>query len=312
MYDNPMEALASIIRNFIREPDARMIDLDLANIEGRVAGWLAGDEVLLDEFRAGLDVYKVMASSIYGVDINEVDADQRMTGKVAVLSCGYGTGWRKFQDMALAYGHELDDATCRLTVYKYRKARRPIVQAWQDFGDAAIAALRNPGESYFAGEHVRFKYGRIGGFPALIMTLPSGRSLIYPEPQLISKEITADILVEADDGAIIMEERQFSATSINFYGQQQGKTVWGRIETHGSKLFENACQAVAGDFLVHGLLDARAAGFRVTMVVHDQALCPWQYTGADKEFLRLMTNIPPWAPGFPLKAEVKVVECYSK
>jgi len=309
-----MDALASVVRDFIREPGEDFVDADFSNIEGRVAGWLAGDDELLDLFRAGVDVYKVMAGSIYGVDPEDVTKDQRTTGKIAVLSCGYGTGWKRFREMAAAQGHPLGDGMSKITVFKYRKARKAIVSTWHQFGDAAIAAIREPGTKFSAGEFVSFRYGRTGGFAALTMTLPSGRRLVYPEAQVVTKEITSEVLVEAEDGTVVTETRTFTAEGVNFYGPQQDSALWGRVDTHGSKLFENACQAVAGDFLMHGLLRAQAAGFVVPMVVHDQALALHRpETGHTMErFVECLTTLPAWAPDFPLKAEAHVARCYSK
>lgn len=314
LWDKPLEAVASVVRNFVRHETYDFIDTDLANIEGRVAGWLAGDEPLLSDFRAGVDVYKIMAGSIYGVGHEEVTKSQRMTGKIAVLSCGYGTGWRRFQEMASAQGHPLDDEMSQLTVFKYRKARQPIVATWRQFGEAAIRAIRNPGEEYKAGEHVVFRYGRTGGFAALTMRLPSGRRLVYPHARVLTKEVTSDVLVENEDGSITTESKTFTAESVSFYGPKQATAQWGEVETHGSKLFENACQAVAGDFLVHGLLLAQEAGYEIPMVIHDQALAYHRpETGHTLErFLDLLTTVPSWAPGFPLKAEASVARCYSK
>lgn len=314
LWEKPLEAVASVVRNFVRHETYNFIDADLANIEGRVAGWLAGDEELLADFHAGTDVYKVMAGSIYGIAPDQVNKEQRMTGKIAVLSCGYGTGWRRFQEMAVAQGHPLDAGMCMRTVHRYRQARHPIVAIWRQCGEAAVAAIRNPGETYEAGEHLSFRYGRTGGFPALTMLLPSGRRLIYPHARVLTKEVTADILTEQEDGTITMEQKTFTATSVGFHGPRATSVKWGEVETHGSKLFENACQASAGDFLVHGLLLAERAGYEIPMVIHDQALAYHKpKTGHTLErFLDLLTTVPAWAPGFPLKAEANVVPCYSK
>jgi hypothetical protein len=314
LYDVPLEALASIVRNFVREGEGDFIDLDLANIEGRVAGWLASDDDLLSQFRAGVDVYKIMAGSIYSVAPEEVTKDQRLTGKIAVLSCGYGTGWPRFQTMAEAQGHPLDDETAKLTVFKYRKARKAIVSTWRAFGDAAVGAIREPGATYLAGEHVKFRYGKTGGFAALLMILPSGRRLVYPEPRVDTREITAEVLTENEEGEIVSETKTFATESVSFYGQPANSVHWARVETHGAKLFENACQATAGDFLTHGLLLAEDEGYQVPVIVHDQALAKHSpETGHTLEkFLELMTRVPEWATGFPLKAEAHIAPCYSK
>lgn len=315
LWDQPLEALASVVRNFVREPDADYIDLDFSNIEGRVVGWLAGDEDLTGMFAAGVDVYKVTAAAIYGVEVDDVTPAQRALGKVTCLAANYGMGWPRFVLTASAQGLKVDDALARRTIYTYRKARAPIVSLWRTVGEAAVSAVRAPGEFFqcSAIDRTGFRYGRTGGFPALLMTLPSGRKLCYPHARVVVKEVTAEVLIERD-GEIVTETRVFPAESIRFHGPRQGAAGWGDVDTHGSKLVENMTQATAGDFLVHGLLAAQKEGFEVPAVIHDQALAihrPEKDLTLER-FLRCMTRVPAWAPGFPLKAEANIVPCYSK
>ena len=60
------------------------IDCDSSQIEARTLAWLAGQEDLVDAFDKGEDVYKIMASSIYGVAIDDVTDDQRFVGKTTI------------------------------------------------------------------------------------------------------------------------------------------------------------------------------------------------------------------------------------
>jgi DNA polymerase III epsilon subunit-like protein len=64
-----------------------IIECDSSQIEARVLAWLAGQEDLIAAFARKDDVYKLMASKLFGVDIDDVDKGQRQIGKVVVLGC---------------------------------------------------------------------------------------------------------------------------------------------------------------------------------------------------------------------------------
>ncbi|MCK5603966.1 hypothetical protein KAR91_18915, partial [Candidatus Pacearchaeota archaeon] len=74
---------------------------DLSQIECRTEAYWAGQEDLLDLFRAGGDPYNRQASLIYGYEVNR-NLDEfkleGMAGKAATLGCGYQMGWGKFQE----------------------------------------------------------------------------------------------------------------------------------------------------------------------------------------------------------------------
>ena len=79
-------------------------------------------------------------------------------------------------------------------------------------------------------------------------------------------------------------------------------------------IVHNCVQAVAGDFMAIGARAAQKAGYRVFMLVHDQALA---YFEPDKgqsveEFESLICTLPDWASDFPLKAECDLVPFYTK
>jgi len=315
MWGSPLEVLASSIRHFIADPKHMLIDADFSSIEARVAPWLAGQADMLNEFRAGEPLYETMASAIFGVPVKDVTGDQRFVGKTASLGCQFGMSWRKFQISCRNYGKELPDEICKLAVFRYRKKRDQIVRAWKSFHTAALLAVNEPGTVFYPSTSVGmigFAYGKISGFEALTMTLPSGHLLVYPWPKVNTVEIEADIIEEDAKGALTTVRRKFKTEQITFQGPIPLKAGWGSIHTHGSKLFENAVQATAGDFMTHSLLEIEKAGFKPFATIHDQALCPLEEGSNVVTFERAFCKLPVWASDFPLEASVKVTPFYQK
>ena len=74
-----------------------IVEADSAQIEARVLAWLAEQGDLVTAFANKEDVYKKMASKIYGVKEETVTKDQRFVGKTTILGAGYGMGAPKFQ-----------------------------------------------------------------------------------------------------------------------------------------------------------------------------------------------------------------------
>jgi DNA polymerase len=136
-----------------------------------------------------------------------------------------------------------------------------------------------------------------------MITLPSGRTLMYPTPR-----ITAD-------------------GTITYAGAKNKR--WTRIKTYGGKILENITQAASRDILAASMLrinrqygvdrwvyktDAfgntigegfNAAGVRIVLDVYDEIVCE---VDKDDDFnLATMNNILtaelPWTAGLPLAAE---------
>ena len=99
---------ASTVRGcIIPEPGNKLVVADYSNVEGRGLAWLAGEESALATFRAGTDIYKVLASSMFKVPYDEVTKDQRQIAKAAILGLGYGGGVAAFLTFAKNLGLDL-------------------------------------------------------------------------------------------------------------------------------------------------------------------------------------------------------------
>ncbi len=85
-----------------------IIDCDSSQIEARVLAWLAGQTDVLAKFSLKQDVYKYMASTIYGKPESAVTDHERFIGKTTVLGCiAEGTlvlsdsGWKPIEQVTL-------------------------------------------------------------------------------------------------------------------------------------------------------------------------------------------------------------------
>jgi DNA polymerase len=119
------------LKRCITAPEGHVIiDCDSSQIEARVLAWLAGQYDLLERFAQKADVYRYMASLIYGKSIGEVTADERFIGKTTVLGAGYGMGATKFQAQLLTMGKSLDIDACKFIIKMYRQANPKIASWW--------------------------------------------------------------------------------------------------------------------------------------------------------------------------------------
>lgn len=138
--DEIVQWASSAIRSCIVAPPGRLLAVaDLANIEGRVAAWLAGEEWKLQAFRdydsvigkdakgkdirKGADLYILAYANSFNVPVESVPpkGDERQIGKVEELMFQYGGGVGAWLTGAATYGIDLDKMTDQ--VY-------PTLQPW--------------------------------------------------------------------------------------------------------------------------------------------------------------------------------------
>ena len=127
---------------------------------------------------------------------------------------------------------------------------------------------------------------------ALLMALPSGRRLAYPEACSVPGKFEFTRELRYKDNA------------------RGGWTDYGAW--YGT-LVENAVQATARDLLAAAMLRLEAAGYTITLTVHDEIVCEVpEGFGSVEEFHRLMTERPEWAAGLPVAAKVWTRQRYAK
>lgn len=258
---------------------------DYAAIEARVLLWLAEDDEHLDIFRRGEDIYCEMASHIYGHTVTKHEhPEKRQLGKVAILGLGYQMGASKFVATAATYGITIEEPFALEVVTTYRSTFWLVKQLWWDQEEAAVQAVDRPGKPVQCGRVTWLKTGQF-----LYATLPSGRRLAYPFPQIKSVRTPWDTI-----------KAQLSYMGINPYNHQ-----WRRQTTYGGMIVENLVQAISRDIMAHAMQTLAATDvYQPILTVHDELVAEAHpVLGDDATFLSLVTSLPEWAEGCPIEAE---------
>lgn len=274
------------------------LDADYSAIEARIVCWLAGQEDALDEYRLQdaattkedkerLDRYRIMASVIFGIEVQDVQKfPHRFVGKESILGCGFGLGPVMFRKNCEKKGKFIMAPGLEFTaVEAFRQKHDAVQQYWWDVDRCAKRAILNKG-IMIAHRNVAFLYEDVGKVPFLLIRLPSGRKLAYPRARIDNKRIV-------------------------FYGNIKGN-IYGDVDTYGGKLVENITQAVAADIMAYGAHNAEKAGYQIATLIHDQALAYYREGQTGEEFVRLLTTLPKWADGLPIAAEGGLVPFYKK
>jgi DNA polymerase len=237
----------------------------------------------VDLFARGGKIYEETAAQIFGVAVEDVTKDQRFLGKEAVLGCNYGMGPARFIKACKRRGQTVPADLAEKVVHGWREINFKTRSLWGELGGAARNAVEAPGTTYKAGP---FAYRVEDEW--LQCRLPSGRLLWYYRPEIR--------WTESANG--------MGAHKLHHWGVNGVTKQWEDEPTWGGKLLENVIQGTCRDFLAGALLRLEAAGYNPVLSVHDEAIAETaEDFGSVEEFLRLITELPKWADGFPLKAE---------
>jgi DNA polymerase len=243
-----------------------------------------------------------MAATIYQKKVEDVTKEERELGKRGILGCGYGMGHVKFEETCRVQAKlELPEGLAERAVTAYRTKYRTVVLLWQGMEAAAKEAIETK-KPVKCGKVV---WGVADGF--LFCRLPAGRCLAYYDPKIE--------MVKTSWGEM--------KPTITHMGMNSVTRQWERQSTYGGKLAENVTQAVARDVMANAMLNCEAEGFKINLTVHDELLTEVDLCGVDFEahalerpmiaaFEKVMTTLPAWAEGLPVKAEGWVGRRYSK
>ena len=253
-----------------------------SQIEARTLAWLAGQDDVVETFAAKGDVYKKMASKIYGVAEGDVTKDQRHVGKTTVLGAGYGMGGDKFQS-ALKNGFPSVDLPLHETkpiISVYREANWAIADLWKRAG-------------------IMLQYLARGD------VVPFGRNdLLVPDPDVPGVRLPNGLLIRYDG----LRAQQGEKGVEYVYDTRKGPT---RI--YGGKVVENVTQALARIIIGEQMLRINKR-YRVVLTVHDSIVCCVRDEEVDecRAFVEsVMRWTPTWAEGLPVDCESGVGKNYG-
>lgn len=277
----------SPIKKAILAPEGKMlIDSDSSQIEARTLAWLAGQNDLVSAFERGEDVYKIMASAIYGKDESKITKDERFVGKTTILGAGYGMGATKFQAQLKTFGVNIEIDECKRIIETYRRTYPMIPELWKRAGDALHAIIGDRATTLGRGGILRVE-GCKG------IRLPNGLYIKYPKLRWI--------------------EREAGSKPEYLYDTRRGKAIVpNRI--YGGKVIENVCQALARIIIGEQMLRI-AKKYPVVMTVHDAIAClvPEDEIETGKEFVELCMRLrPDWALELPLNCEAGYGKSYGE
>ncbi len=262
----------------------KFVDSDLSQIEARTLAWLAEQEDLLTAFERGDDVYKIMASAIYGKPVEDIDKDERFVGKTTILGCGYGMGAAKFRAQLKTFGKDLPQEECERIIEVYRSTYPKIPELWRAASKALDSMISNQSSPIGRAGAVMVE-GTAG------IRLPNGLYLKYPNLRKVTNEEGRTEMV---------------------YDTKRGRsTIDNRI--YGGKAIENVCQALARIVIGEQLLRV-AKKYKVAMTVHDAIGCivPEAEEQTGKEFVEMVMKVrPKWAQDLPLDCEAFTGDSYG-
>ena len=196
----------------------------------------------------------------------------RSQGKVAVLALGYNGSIGSLRAM----GAEGSDSELKKLVNQWRRANPSIVQLWATLDQ--VFRTGGPVGEWAAVE----KDGSLRR-----LRLPSGRAIHYHEYK--------PRLTEGPAGPTVRH---------TFWDAR-----YGRSDTYGGRLTENATQAVARDIMAEALVRLVDAGYRVVGHIHDEILVETDEIDAVRE---IMVQQPSWAPGLPIDGAGFITARYRK
>ena len=269
---------SSLLKKAILAPFGYMIiDSDSSQIEARTLAWLAGQDDLVEAFDRGEDVYRIMASAIYGKAVEDITKDERFVGKTTILGAGYGMGAAKFKAQLKTFGVEITLEEAQRIIDTYRATYPKIPLLWKAAANILPAIIGEQTTEFGRGGLLK-----VDGAEGIL--LPNGLRLKYPNLRQRTDEETGKAEL--------------------VYDTKKGKaTIPNRI--YGGKVIENVCQALARIVIGEQMLMV-AKKYRVVMTVHDAVACivPENEVETGKEYVEMCMRLrPSWAPELPLNCE---------
>ena len=293
-YGSPLEVIGSISKAVLdAAPGHRLMKCDLSSIESRILAAFAGETWKLAAYRefdrtgdTRLEPYCVVARKMLRKNdpFAEITPAERQIGKGGDLAGGFSGSvgaWRR-----LVPKDERSDGEIYADIRAWRQAHPKTVQFWRTLAAAARVAIRT-GSEHKAGP-ITASYRN----ETLYLTLPSGRSIAYPQARLIPtkfEDAPPDILFKDNSRGAWTDRRAWFGT-----------------------LVENVVQGAARDVLAAAIVRLELQAIPVVLSVHDEVVIevPLDSPLTEEAFLALVLTPPDWAAEIPLAGKVSSGTCY--
>lgn len=275
-------------RKTLHAPDGFVFGpCDSAQIEARIAFWLAGQQDMLDKFANGDDLYSEYASKLFHEEVRKprkddppdvyarLDLMRNSIGKTNMLGDQYGLGATRFYNNCLKNpklrplfdSGEYDFAFCKKAIELYRKDCSKVVEYWDRVEKAFRRVIRFPHLEVVVGNVIfRNDHGTVE------IVLPSGRVLYYRHAEVDRKG------------------------SIKYHHG----TLWG------GSILENIDQSISRCLLAYWLLECEDAGLPVQTHIYDDITTVLPEDRAEEMLetqMAIMRTVPDWAKNLPVDVD---------
>jgi DNA polymerase len=282
----PSKPGKNTIRRAIRPPEGhKLVVCDSSQIEARIVAWLAGQEDLVKAFADKQDVYKLTATKLYNIPIEEVDPAQRFIAKVVVLGCGYGMSANKFREYIGLQGVKLTEPEAEQIIKTYRTTNSKIVALWKEVDKAlglmvmdknvevGVMGLKGNGDGFILPNGMLIKY------PGLRQD-PEGRGFLFDSKYGVKK--------------------LYGAAAVENIVQALARIV----------VFTQMCNI---DHIMRSQ-DTPRQHYRTVLSVHDETVLVVPQDKAQEtldELIAIMSTAPKWAKGLPVACEGSIADNYG-
>ena len=309
--------------------DGQIIVGDLKSVESRGLAYIAGAAWKLDAYHQGKDMYMVQASSMLGIPYDHITKEQRTTGKVGELSCGYGAGDGAIARFAEKMHVAMTEEQAGEVKTTWRAANPEAVQLWRDLDYALHAVVEQKEGS------ASFRCGPNKTWWCSLLRESTPESLLEQR----SDAQTISMTLRDETGTLILR-RWFQGCFMDgndvCYHQPselKGGPLWrdmwrkdgksGRYKLYGGKMTGILIQSFCREIFYRGLSLLTAALYDYDNVqiigqFHDEIVVEWWPTPSGISLEDAMTAMRKamsdrgLVPGFPLEADVHSDKRYIK
>lgn len=297
------------LRKAIIAPEGHVLVVsDFSQIEARMIAWLAGQEELLEQFRAGDDVYCKFASKVYGRTITKEDKKERFLGKVCILGLGYSLGWRKLA--AIMAAGPMGQAPILFTAEDLN-----VMDGRMEKLDTAGITTKLTGQALAvhcsAAKHLvdtyRNSYDRIPNYwnicNRILSAMERGAKHQFGPVSTEKDKILLPNGLYLQYKGLHRDEED----SWRFFGKRGEKQY-----TYGGKIAENITQALSRIVMTDAMLQIP---FKVVMSVHDELVYCVKEKEADDAagvIESAMSRAPAWCAELPVECEIGISRSYGE